>query len=411
MTRWEEGYKKHPIHATYNAVVNCLKDPAFKGLVDDSRDESARLQKGLNLYEEVMSITDIELITNNQLSTLNSTMQQVNALLNNFRGNRNLSYLQQANNEFDRLLEQLAPIAALSFKNPLLQQSELRRVEKLALKTVESARAKKNEINRKFGGLKKSMDALEGRAQELDREAETRVKELTGYLEDFMKQFAESEATRTQRFAEYFSNYKTQSEDDLRKLLEQFEKHMTSQAEKNQSALDKTRKEANTRLSSIREIHGLVSDDGISGAYKKNESDEFAKARFWRGVSFGFISLAVLWSGYKLWGEGLTWALAVSSMPLTLILASAAGYAGKISAGHRRESLRVKQFALEIEALQPYLERLPNSSAQKIREDLAPEYFGKVPEVEGGQIQPENLISLEELSERLDALKRAVEKS
>ncbi|MBI1495261.1 hypothetical protein [Halocynthiibacter styelae] len=134
----------------------------------------------------------------------------------------------------------------------------------------------------------------------------------------------------------------------------------------------------------ILEIHGLVASDGVAGGYAKLAKDEQQSANTWRLIAMGCYALIFIWVMIK--GKlgfgidsltGINWPTIITTLSVTGVSFVAAQYASRQSRLHRVTEQRMRWFALEVKALDPFIASLTTDQQQKLKEELANRLFGQ----------------------------------
>lgn len=143
-------------------------------------------------------------------------------------------------------------------------------------------------------------------------------------------------------------------------------------------------KDIKEKQTAIRKLHGLVTDETVAGGYHKGAKDEKIEADRWRSRSLICLGLAVLWLGVKYFigfattDEGaVNWPDILTVSSLTAILLYAAGYTSRQSTMHRNNEKSLRSYALETQALDPFIASLKITDQQAIKAELVRRMFGQ----------------------------------
>lgn len=133
----------------------------------------------------------------------------------------------------------------------------------------------------------------------------------------------------------------------------------------------------------IKNLHGLVATDSVSGGHQKIADREQAAATFWRHVAVGSIGCAIVWLlctlfylTPTLYPERLFWLQIGKSISLTALLLTLAVYASKQAALHRTNERRFRSFFLQVQAFDPFIESLSEADKQELKKALSERIFG-----------------------------------
>ena len=140
----------------------------------------------------------------------------------------------------------------------------------------------------------------------------------------------------------------------------------------------------NDKHNDIIDLHGLVAVDSVAGGYKKNADDEKRQASLWRWISIVALISAAIWPAFKFFGwfkplEGGTfnWPEIITAASLISIFLGIAAYTSKQSKMHRDNERISRSFALETQALDPFMSSLELTEQQQIKGELIRRMFGQ----------------------------------
>lgn len=118
-------------------------------------------------------------------------------------------------------------------------------------------------------------------------------------------------------------------------------------------------------------LYGAITQTGTAGAFG-NEAREQAKvADNWRLIAIGFAVAAILSAGASaalvVWGDAkdVTAAQIVAKIVFTLVLGGAATYSASQSSRHRQREESAKQLELDLRAIAPFLEEIPDDEGAR----------------------------------------------
>ena len=135
----------------------------------------------------------------------------------------------------------------------------------------------------------------------------------------------------------------------------------------------------------IEKISGLLVDKGITFEFKDRALSEEAKAAKWRNLSVLTIAFTLFWlmgSVFGLWvkseqAEHANVVFLVQQAAVTIVLLLGTAYFSKQSAVHRNEGRAAYRTAMELNAIGPYLNSLPQERQHELKEKMAEKFFAR----------------------------------
>lgn len=148
---------------------------------------------------------------------------------------------------------------------------------------------------------------------------------------------------------------------------------MEAQKQGRIETLDSLRKRAE-------EIVQLIAETGQSGGFSSMAANASTKAKWWQGGTVASLVSVVGVALVAVFCPPTTETALVPYFASKIVLVFALGVLSRYSATQAnrasREELYAKQRALELKALEGYLQPFPDEVRAKLREELLPKYFG-----------------------------------
>lgn len=229
---------------------------------------------------------------------------------------------------------------------------------------------------------------LKNDLQRLEKEKDQALSEwqssFTSAQTSRAEEFSVDQINRGEKFDAALREWRDKSELAIKNISAEHEGKL-SEAFKNFSAsIEAKLVDAQAKHNDILEIHGLVGTDGVAGGYQKNATDEKDAAVVWRRVAMGSFIFAGLWllfkysMGFEAVADGsINWPEAIATTSLTLVFLGMGGYAARQSGMHREAEQHMRWFALEVNAIDPFLSSLPEDQRHKLKDQLSQKLFGQ----------------------------------
>ncbi|WP_170381499.1 hypothetical protein [Ruegeria atlantica] len=415
MSRWSDQFSKHQIHTTIKNAFEALDfDP--EGLDSEVEAEWRRLRKIFNLIKNILDETDPEFYPENLLNNLsNHLQQQVVAQISNYGANGNVGHLRNANDQLTSQIPTIYQIAGLT--QPQKTRETITDLESAYDEFCNALEKTKTEFETVIDGNNSEIADLEVRSAALSSSITELQSTTDGQMSLWQTEFTDAQSTRAQEHSDAQSNraqehseeqatrakehsdaqiqrgkeydealreFKTTAENDRTETTASHNKAFKDTFDQYAANVSTKTKDINDKHASILEIHGLVTNDGVAGGYKRGADDEKRAAFWWSVVSMVCYLLILVWvvSKGKLGfgisnGSGIDWPVVATTISVTAVAFVAAQFAGKQSRIHRMNEQRMRWFSFEIAAIDPFLSSLEPEDQQELKKQLSERLFGQ----------------------------------
>lgn len=324
MSRWEEEFNNHPIHETLLQMRRFLKNVSNKDIDDNHKAERSRIRSVFIALKISVENTDPNLLPHHLLTGLNDQIHNTGFYgeMSNYASSKDVDLLMSANDIFTNEIDIDSLMSATAF--PLKTEKTIRTEYDRFYQVIST---KENEIK----------NILESNKQQLS---------------------------------------------DMRDLIEK----KTEDISNNQSLFDKSVDQIYTEIEEkredVRKLHGLVITEGIAGGFKENADAEKKIADVWRRISMGIYMVIPAWIGWTTYGVDLPdaifdWPVYSQLGPFSIAAFIVAKFASNQSNLHRTNAGRMRQFYLETEAFNPFIDSLPEPRQHILTEEFTRHIFGQ----------------------------------
>lgn len=367
MSRLKKSFKDHAVHEAINNVREMLDmDP-----VNFSAEvlwEWKRFVKVFSLIEEAVQNVDEEITPQSFIDNFNTTLRHNNLVtsLQSFKDSNSVGHIRAANNQIDGALANLIQI--------LPQVKQDRTFETRLANTIE-------ELVERSAQYLDQVKKMEARITQLDRTMEkmeagqtTLQNQQTEKMAEWNAAFTASEATRESSFKQELENTRTEYIQKLKALIAEAE-------------------QSRERISQLEDI---VAGESVGVEYAKDANIERNSSNLWRRLSVLFILLAAISVALSLFiPNSGQWQNLVKVASITGLLVLASGYAGRQSKRHRDEEQRLRKFALEVKAFDPFIASLDDDQKKLQKIELAKKLFGDPPTAPSDvELSPKDIVEL-----------------
>jgi hypothetical protein len=392
MSRWDDQFNSHAVNTSLSNLFERLEDNALESQDPEVIDLVDKIKQMANYCETCLQNTIPQLVTAGQLKGLNNQIQNVLSELNSYISAKDISHLNNASSHVDATMTQIN-----AFPIPRQQLSEEGFTKSLlAFKaTIEGA----------YNDIQTTKDALATQLTKMTDETRsnqgaiqktlTKIKTLDSNIDTKEQQFQQTLesnlANNKKKFEATVSGYETTFTGLITELK--------SNAQVIIETLEQNKKSAS-------DLVQIIGNIGITGNYQKIANEERDSANNWRNIALTLMIGMVLVIGTIIGlsvSEGFDWKLALFRIGTALVLVIPATYAARESSRHRSLESYNRRAELELASLGPFLEKLPEDTKIKLKEQLTGKFFGMNMPQEGSN---ENLSA----NALIDLLKLAISK-
>lgn len=393
MSRWEEKLESHQIHESLRQLNEWLEFE-FEEIDVDEREELLRFRKVLDLTTSVVSGLDAKIAPENLLETLNNQFQQpaIWNEINAYRSSRSVQHIRNANDNLGSVIQTVYQLG--SFHNAVDLTESVKRVERAFEGFSKKVAKREKEVEEAILANKLLAESMENNLKEIETKVNRLAEqaneaflnwqtEYTSAQTSRAEEFSSAQIARASKFDVSVRELREKSEANMKVITEEHQKNLRESFEDFEESISTKLSDAAKRYEDILEIHGLVGKDAVAGGYQRGEENERGAANLWRIIAMGSFVAAGIWIGVKYYFDfqvepvgDLDWFKLISTTSLTLVLIGMGGYAARQSAIHRVAEQKLRWFALEVKAIDPFLSSLPEENRNALKDQLAQKLFG-----------------------------------
>lgn len=398
MSQWDEKFKSHAIHTTLENLEERLSDENLKSDDLSVIEHLDRIHQLSNYAAVCFGSLIPALVNQGHLNNANSYIQSVISELNNYISSKNIAYLNNVSSHIDNVMSQLI---ALPMQSPAISQQSFTKsliaFKSLTEKTLSEIKEAKDELQASVSEISNDANEqktlLENLVSEIHQHSENIDSSLEGFnskFESFETEFNNQLEQKISDVEEKYDIYTENMDSTLSTKLEEnkaeVDKLLTTQKDEFSTQVEDQKTEAVNIITSLEDkkeeasnLLQIIGNIGITGNYKNIANQEKESADNWRKIALGLMITMVAVIGITIFisaTNGFDWKLALFRIGAALILAVPAAYAAKESAKHRQLENHNRRSELELASLDPFLEKLPEGTRNKVKEELTKKFFG-----------------------------------
>jgi hypothetical protein len=394
MSRWSEQFQSHQIHQSLRQLKDWL-DVEIQDIDSEHEEEKRRLLKVFDEIEGALTKVDPELFPEQPLTQLNQQLRQ-SQVWNNLKNYSSTPQVQQLREANNYLTEQFHSFVKYLFTPPPTEASgTLRNLEKAYDKFCRAIEKREEDFSARLEALESAIQEIRSTTTRLTSALDGLEKQTEQALSEWQAEFTSGQTSRAEAFSTdqidrmnkfdaALREWRDKSEAAIRSISAEHSEKLSRAFEAFSQSIDEKLADAAAKHANILEIHGLVGKDGVAGGYQRNAEDEHRAAIIWRRVAMGSFIAAGVWIllryclGFEANVDGsINWPEVASAASLTLVFLGMGGYAARQSGTHREAEQQMRWFALEVNALDPFLSSLPEDKQNDLKNDLTKKFFGQ----------------------------------
>ncbi|MGI3163905.1 hypothetical protein [Pseudooceanicola sp. 200-1SW] len=393
VSRWSDEFNKHPIHQLLDEADECIAvevddtDAEFEG-------ERRRLKNVLGTLRAVVAGLDPDFYPKQSLDQIHQHFKgHVLNQLKAFSEQKSIVQLRTANDNATSYAPQIFNIAAMS--RPQEAQQAVANAQDAFTSFSASMEAEAKETSQRLSTNEAELAAVSEKAAALDQKLSRLDASAIEKLAEWQDEFTEKQTTRAEEHSAAQIEREKKFSENLKAQIELFEQGRLDAIAKQMALFDTSfedfkksaeiaRREIKGNQVAIRQLHDLVTDETVTGGYHKSSKDEGRAANFWRFASIVCLLATAIWLAYKvnhgfeaLENGGVNWPDLITASSLTAIFLYAAGYTSRQSKMHRDNETLLRSYALETQALDPFIASLSSKEQQAIKAELVRRMFGQ----------------------------------
>jgi len=215
---------------------------------------------------------------------------------------------------------------------------------------------------------------------------ENLISEIQQHSENIETSLDSAVSDIEEKYESYTEEFNSQLDTKIEETENRFQEITGEQAETYSTQLESQKANVQDILDTLEtkkieasNLLQIIGNIGITGNYQNIANLEKKSADKWRNIALDLMIPMVAVIGFTIFisaTNGFDWKLALFRIGAALALALPAVYAAKESAKHRLLENHNRRSELEFASLDPYLEKLPEETRNKVKEELTKKFFG-----------------------------------
>jgi hypothetical protein len=352
-----------------------------------SRIEEKELRKligvdGINFFETAISylkdrlkLTIPTIVQEAELTNISKEIENSLTQINAFVGNKNTGHITNATNHLYTATSRGRNLPLPFTTNGFDFSKNIVNFEKITKEKYDQLETENKELKKQFDALSKKLEETDKALENVNTTLKQKELKIQNLNKSFQTNFETIKTSATQNYEQDRKTFRAEFEKSKKALAKEVE---DLKSEIN-TGTGQIIKDLEAKLEEAKKIVGVVSDKAVTGNYQKVANSHKTTADVFRVIA---IILMICLSGiliYTIWdisGENFDWTKSLIRILAAAALSYPATYAARESSKHRKLEVLNRKAELELTAINPFIELLPETQKQTIKEKLVEKYFG-----------------------------------
>lgn len=372
----------------------------FKNRITDSEiresvgiDDIHFFETSYGYFLDRLGLTIPIIVQEAELTTISQEVENALSQINTFIGNKNYGHITNAKNNLHSAITRVRNLPLPFSKNDFNFSKNISNFEKIVQEKYKGLEKGNQDLKLLIEGLNNEIINNQSELKRIKTALEQKEIELQSINSTFQTDFANIKATANQNYESDRKSFRTEFDtikqsidsdkkifriefDDLKQTLNNEIEEIKTEINTDTTTLIT---ELNQKLNEAKKIVGVIGDVSVTGNYQQIANSNKTTADILRIVA---IILMLILSGlliYTIWdisGDTFDWTKSLIRILAAAALSYPATYAARESSKHRRLEILNRKAELELAAINPFIELLPENKKQEIKEKLVEKYFG-----------------------------------
>lgn len=368
-----DSFKGHSIFEKLIQLDSRLNEQEAKEKIDI--DNLNFFQSCSKYISDRLKISIPILVQETELSSLNSEVDAGLQQINTFLGNYNMGHINNAVNNFNSALNRVRNLPLPFAKGDYDFSKSIANFEQIIKEKYSALENEKNELAKEIENQKTDLQQKDSEIKRLFKLVESKETEIQSLNTQFQTEFSALKTKATQEIETDRNTFRKEIDVDKSSYKTEID-GLKSKIETDTSGLVSN---LNTKLEEAKKIVNVIGDIGVTGNYQKIANEHGSAANLWRWITIVFMaafSTLLVWTIYDLSSNGFDWIKSLIRILAAAALSYPATYAARESSRHRKLETINRTAELELAALSPFIELMPEEKRQAIKEKLVDKYFG-----------------------------------
>lgn len=353
----------------------------------------------LQFIEEKMKLIVPILIEESELNSLSSEIESGTSNINNYLGNKNIGYINNAKNNFSSALKRIKSFIIPSNSSDFDYSKAAVNFEQTLLKGYKSIEEINRNLQSELVQSNKLLDEQNKKIEVLEKEFASMLADMKGAFSSELQSYSAFEEESKVSYNSFMEEKGSVFNDKIKEIdttidgnLKQYEEWVTDDLTKYEKEFNEQKELLDTqttdtveslkaKLEEAKNIVDIIGNVGVTGNYQKIATEHKRTANIFRVIALIFMGLMSGLLAYSIIELSLSGEFDLYKSLVRILAASVltypAIYASRESNKHRNLETINRKLELELASLGPFIELLPEEKKIEIKGELVGKYFGQ----------------------------------
>ena len=366
-------FENHQVFEKLDQVSTRIEEKELRELI--GVDSINFFETAISYLKDRLKLTIPTIVQEAELTNISKEIENSLAQINSFVGNKNTGHITNATNNLYTATSRVRNLPLPFAENDFNFSKNVANFEKITKEKYTLLETENKDLKKQFDALSKKLEETDKALENVNTTLKQKELEIQNLNKSFQTNFETIKTTATQNYEQDRKTFRAEFDTSKKTLADEVE---SLKSEIN-TGTDQIIKDLEAKLEEAKKIVGVVSDKAVTGNYQKVANSHKLTADNLRRIA---IFLMICLSGSlicTIWDiseDNFDWTKSLIRIIATAVLFYPATYAARESSRHRKLEVLNRKAELELTAINPFIELLPESKKEAIKENLVEKYFG-----------------------------------
>ncbi|UOK43405.1 MULTISPECIES: hypothetical protein [Flavobacterium] len=366
-------FENHQVFDKLEQLKNRINEKGVRELMD--ADTIHFFETSENYLRDRLKLTIPIIVQESELSQISVEIESSLSQINAFIGNKNVGHINNAINNLHSAISRVRNLPLPFSKNDFNFSKNISNFEKVVQEKYKEIETENKKLKETIEGFKIEISNNLNELNNINTKLSQKESEIQNLNSTFQTDFLNIKSTSNQNYENDRNAFRIEF-DNLKQSLINEVNTTKGEISSNTEILIE---DLNSKLQEAKKIVGVIGDISVTGNYHKFANENKSTANTFRVLA---IVLMLLLSGlliFTIWdisSANFDWTKSLIRIIAAAALSYPATYAARESSKHRKLEIINRKAELELTAINPFIELLPENKKHEVKEKLVAKYFG-----------------------------------